>query len=82
MLVFNPEWEKLKIPLALEEMIKLHKRSNGRVFFSFQFFSTLTNMDVGCFENRQTCEGQMEDAMQVDFPPQPTATANFVLSNA
>ena len=22
MLVFNPEWEKLKIPLALEEMIK------------------------------------------------------------
>ena len=22
MLVFNPEWERLKIPLALEEMIK------------------------------------------------------------
>jgi len=60
MLVFNPEWEKLTIPLALEEMRK-----------------GLTAVS----ENKETGEGQMEDAMQVDVPPQPSkptasATAN------
>lgn len=43
MLVFNPEWERLKLPLALEEMIK-----GLRVGFLF-WFSILTNMDTGFF---------------------------------
>jgi hypothetical protein len=44
MLVFNPEWGKLKIPLALEEMI------NGLTvgfFLVFNFFNTYQY--VGCF---------------------------------
>ena len=36
MLVFNPEWERLKIPLALEEMIK----SITVGFFLFSIFDT------------------------------------------
>ena len=46
MLVLNPEWEKLKIPLALEEMIK--GLTVGFFFLVIQFL-TLTNIDEGYF---------------------------------
>ena len=46
MLVFNPEWEELKIPLALEEMIK--GLTVG--FFRFSVSNAYcTNVYVGCF---------------------------------
>ena len=45
MLVLNPEWEKLKIPLALGEMIK---GLTVGFFYGFQFLTHI-NMDLGCF---------------------------------
>ena len=50
MLVFNPEREKLKIPLALEEMIKGLTDVTVGFFLDFQKNLELTDMDiVGCF---------------------------------
>ena len=46
MLVFNPEWERLKTPLALEEMIK----GLTVLLVGFQFWYMVhANMDIGRF---------------------------------